>query len=333
MNNGINISTTDKYPIFDPNIHLNDNDKINNNNNNKDITYNFNLKNLNILSNECKSYLEPLSTQYCFPIFTIECINIIKWELNNWLLNKDKCDNLKKFENNKIFYLNFESPKLINCFDILPFLYSAFTHPKTLDLISNQIGFKLNIILDYEIAHFAKKIDSNLNKKLNNLNSNLNLNFGEYSKIIIREKSVAYPYICIINLNSIDISNNLPLGYGFFLKGRLIENLAGKIIFNKNSNSEMILCPSFVPSKISNYEDLKDRDRFKDQIKKQSFKKIKLSSSSSSSSSSYSSSNVSLKPNHHDSKIDKDVERIKKYKNWLNSFYLSENHMGDLQKQ
>lgn len=228
------------YPTFDPQLHL-----INENNQSTGIT----LKNLNFLSNQCKSYIEPISTDNlinCFPLFTSECISIIKWELNEWLLNKDKCENFSTDYN----LINFESPSFKNSSHKLPFLYNALTNPETLNLLSSQIGFQLNIINDYEFIHFAKRLSPGSSGKLFDKDI-----LGKSSKIIIRETSVAYPYICIIKLNKSNFSTQLPVGYAFFLKGRLIENLAGKLINqNTKSTDEIILCPSFKPKTISIYE-------------------------------------------------------------------------------
>lgn len=230
----------DLYPKFDPQIHLiNENHKV----------INITLKNLNFLSEQCKSYIEPISTDNlinCFPLFTSECITIIKWELNKWLINKDKCENLFSDQN----IINFESSSFKNSRTKLPFLCDALENPQTLKLLNNQIGFQLNIITDYEFMHFAKRLSPGSAYKL--LDKDI---LGKSSKIILRKKSVAYPYICIIKLNKSNFSTNLPIGYAFFLKGRLIENLAGKLI-NKNikSTNEIILCPSFQPSTISMYE-------------------------------------------------------------------------------
>lgn len=278
--------SNNEYPKFDPKIHL-ILDINNNNNNNKQ----FNINKLNIFSPECKSYIEPLSNN-CFPIFTIDCINIIQWELNNYLKNKDKCTNLKKFDKDTNFsFINFESPIFKNCKKSLPFLYDAFTNKITINLLSNNLGFQIDLINDYEIIHFAKKIDDN-NKKIIE-----KMNLGESSKIIIREKSVAYPYICLIKINKNDISENLPIGYGLFLKGRLIENLAGKIIFNKNTQNEMVLCPSFVPKQIKLYEDFKQN-----QFLKNNNKIIHLNDD-----------------------CNDDFKSIEKYKVWLNKYYNKSN--------
>lgn len=280
-----------EYPKFNPEIHLILDPNNNNNNNNK--TKQFDIDKLNIFSPECKSYIEPLSNN-CFPIFTIDCIKIIQWELNNYLKNKDKCTNLKKFDKDIDFsFINFESPIFKNCKKCLPFLYDAFTNNLTINLLSNNLGFQIDLINDYEIIHFAKKIDDN-NKQIIE-----KMNLGESSKIIIREKSVAYPYICLIKINKNDISENLPIGYGLFLKGRLIENLAGKIIYNKNTQNEMVLCPSFVPKQIKLYEDFKQN-----QILKKS-----------------NNNNNSKKIIHLSDDCNEDFKSIEKYKVWLNKYY------------
>lgn len=292
------MSQTTGYPSFNPELHLITSEDTHDASKAKP-KIKFDIRKLNILSPECNSYLEPLS-QNCFPIFTAACIKIIQWELNNWLLTKDRCDCLKKFEKDKSFsFLNFESPTMKSCVNVLPFSYQAFTHAKTIEVLSSHLGFPIELVMDYEIAHFAKKIDSH-NKHMVE-----KMNLGVSSKVIIRKKSVAYPYICLIKINPNDICAALPVGYAFFLKGRLIENLAGKVIYNKNTVNEMVLCPSYVPKQINLYEDYKQNQN-----------KVLCSK---------------LYKNFREEENIENIERIKSYKTWLNRYYTSEGHIGDIQ--
>lgn len=264
--------------------------------------FSFDINKLNLFSKECTSYLEPVSHN-CFPVFSPSCIKIIQWELNNYLIKKDECYCLKQFQKNNISFLNFESPSMKNCKKRLPFLYDAFTSSNTIELLSNKIGFPIEIVPDYEIAHFAKKLDSE-NKKIVD-----KMDLGASSKIIIRNKSVAYPYICLIKINQDDIYEKLPTGYAFFLKGRLIENLAGKIIFKKNSPNEMVLCPSYVPKQIKYYEDFKQKQISSSVMNAQNSKrKIR-------------NRRGIFKTNDKSVDYKKDIQSIKKYKTWLNKYY------------
>lgn len=299
-----------EYPKFDPNIHLI-----------TDLTaplrYRCDLKKLDIFSPECKSYLEPLSSK-CFPIFTPECIKIIQWELNNWLATKDKCDNLKQFFKDKTFsFLNFESPTLSNCLTLLPFIHDTFTHEETIRILSFHVGFQLDVVMDYEIAHFAKKIDNATKSHI------AKLNLGESSKIIIRKKSVAYPYVCLIKLNPHDISPSVPIGYGFFLKGRLIENLAGKIIYTKNSPNEVVLCPSYVPGQIKLYEDLKDRKQRTKMTKRMKNGPSNINSNKTNDSSLCISTNSKFYKDVRALETDSNTEKIEQYTTWLNRYYMN----------
>lgn len=275
--------------------------------------YKFDIRKSNIFSSECNCYLEPVSKN-CFPIFTPECIEIFKNEINSWLLRKDSCNNLRPIDkNNKPTFLNFESPTLRNCTSILPFIYDAFTHSETIKLLGIHLGFELDSVLDYEIAHFAKKLDQNSKSFIEKLG------LGISSKVIIRKKTVAYPYVCIIKLNPKDICDFLPAGYGIFLRGRLIENLAGKIIFNNNTNNEIILCPSYVPKQINQYEDYKDliKKKLKNGKKSQIITKNKITNIKKATKGK-SFDNTSY-----------DFEKIEKYKLWLNRYYMGNDHRCD----
>lgn len=306
----INKLSKNDYPKFNPKLHLIEKKS--------NLSCKFNIENLNIFSPECNSYIEPLSN-ICFPIFSNDCIKIIQWELNNFLKFKDKCKNLKQFNKfNSFSFINFESPILKNCSNYLPFLFDAFTNNETINLLSNQLGFPIEIIYDYEIVHFAKKIDDN-NKKIID-----KMNLGKSSKVIIRSKSVAYPYICLIKINPNDISENIPIGYGLFLKGRLIENLAGKIIYNKNTENEMVLCPSFVPKQIKLYEDYKQYQIMKNNNISDNRKNNNLNITNNSiiniNNDSISNNSSNILQYSSDDYTD-DIKSIEKYKIWLNKYY------------
>ncbi|GMM48417.1 hypothetical protein DAPK24_050150 [Pichia kluyveri] len=177
------------------------------------------INQLPLFSSKCKSYLE-LHSDKIIPIFTLKCIEVIESELINY-----------KQENPSVS----TSPSLESALSLLPFTFDALTHPSTLSLISKYLGFSISPIMHYEFVHFSKT----------------------KNPIIIHEKSVAYPFICIIQLPKVQKHfSYIPPGHLFILKGRVIENISFKFSKSTNENNNyMVLCPFYTPDNQLNYED------------------------------------------------------------------------------
>ncbi|KAG7700874.1 hypothetical protein KL951_000989 [Ogataea haglerorum] len=156
-----------------------------------------------------------------FPLFSRECVELLRQEVEQYsqvVLEKENCN-------------AFTSPKLRDCEQLLPFVYQAWTHPATIRAISVVSGFDMRLCFDYEIAHFCRSRNS--------------------SQVLVRQKSVAYPYICVMGLNSADVQSS---GYATVLKGRLSENLATKQPQEKDSLT-IVLCATLQPENVICYED------------------------------------------------------------------------------
>jgi hypothetical protein len=139
-----------------------------------------------------------------FPLFTHQCITYITQEL-------------------ELQHHRSHSPSLEKCSQTHPFLHSALTHHETLSAISQRINNgtrnRITPINHYEVIHKANT---------------------ESGRIILRHRTVAYPYTCIINTNMNGTQlPHLPLGYAVILKGRVIENLAMQL------RVPAVLCPTF----------------------------------------------------------------------------------------
>ncbi|ODV86913.1 hypothetical protein CANARDRAFT_6483 [[Candida] arabinofermentans NRRL YB-2248] len=272
-------STNLIYPTFNPILHLN----YRNTNLIKSIDA---IELLNINNDE--HTLEMIGDG-SFPLFTQSCIEIMKWELLNYINSKNQ-SSLK---------LNscFESPKLKDCKDILPFVYEAWTNPETSKAISAISGFDLKTCLDYEIAHFAKHSTKKHRHQLNvSKYQKRKMNGRANDPLILRKKSIAYPYICLVKMfssQSLTASPNiaatspesrsnstssfvqrshqqfdssLPEGYAVVLQGRLTENMAYRTLphYRKKYSSKstgaqfnIMLCATFQPVDLIKYEDLK----------------------------------------------------------------------------
>lgn len=292
------------YPKFDPVLHLIKPS-------NENITVKIDIFKENFLSDKCKLYLEQTNDFNSYPVFTLECIKIINWEINSWFNSFKISSNLNNLNNLKIFNNNIINFEILKYLHNLPFLFNALTNNETLNLLSSYLGFEINPILNYEFAHIASKRGNFKNFKNIKFNKN-NLN----SKFIIRDKSVAYPFICLIKLNKNQLSDNFKLGYCILLKGRLIENLACKLILKNNSNFQSILCPTYVPKQVKNFEDMKDLCTFNSKNDKSNQAKISKKSHCQTKndilSKKCTSSNTSNVQN---------LQKIEKYKYWLNNYF------------
>ncbi|WPK22977.1 hypothetical protein PUMCH_000200 [Australozyma saopauloensis] len=95
--------------------------------------------------------ISPIGVTDAFPLFTEEAIDIMKLEVLRKLTFLEHA----RYSNSSTSGLDCmvrgyvkDNEKIIN-----PFIYDAWTHPKTMELVSLMAGVDLEIVMDYEIAH------------------------------------------------------------------------------------------------------------------------------------------------------------------------------------
>lgn len=130
---------------------------------------------------------------------------------------------------------------------ICPFIYSAWTHPKTMELISRMAGVELEIIMDYEIAHTNISMKSSNKAEEERIKHQQELvrrgSTGDDIPAVVGWHYDSYPFVCVLMLsdtsNMIGGETSLRMGNGNVaivpspikgsanvLQGRLIEHIA-----------------------------------------------------------------------------------------------------------
>ena len=215
------------YPQFNPDKHLNYAPSSNH----------FTMQDLGI-----KEGISPIGATVAFQLFTQEAIDIMKHEILQptvfeqcaFASNISKCQ-LRGYAK-----------------DLAPFTYAAWTHARTLEIVSKEAGVDLEIMFNYEVAHInlavgnadEKKVEDNNNNKDNNNNNNNNNKQEESS--VVGWHFDSYPFVCVLMLT--DLSKSIggetcfrnertgelvrvadpKRGSATVLQGRYIEHIAMK---------------------------------------------------------------------------------------------------------
>lgn len=195
-----------------------------------------------------KNQISPIGVSDAFPLFTDEATDIMKMEC------------LKKDVFLKYGRTSFNSTSGMDCVvrgyakvgkDVITrFIYDAWTHPKTVELISTMAGVELEVVMDYEIAHVNIGVTSEevaeQQRKVHAREQALSgENSGEDIPAIVGWHKDSYPFVCVLMLS--DTSNMIggetylrmgdskvahvqgpQKGSAAVLQGRLIEHLAPK---------------------------------------------------------------------------------------------------------
>lgn len=190
-----------------------------------------------------------------FQLFTDEAITIMRQEV----LQRDTFMKYARYSYNSTSGMDcvvrgfVKDGDEINC----PFTYQAWTHCKTMELVSKMAGVELEIVMDYEIAH------TNISMKLNDMveeerikhqrqlidqesATSTTTNGGDDIPAVVGWHYDSYPFVCVLMLsdttNMIGGETSLRMGSGHngkvaivpsptkgsanVLQGRLIEHIA-----------------------------------------------------------------------------------------------------------
>lgn len=188
-----------------------------------------------------------------FPLFTDDAIAIMKAEI----LQKDLFMKFARYTNLSTSGLDCVIRGYVkkNKDVYTPFVHEAWTHPKTVELISRISGVELEVIMDYEIAHVNMGLKSKedvateseviMAARTRALSGESD---GEDIPAIVGWHRDSYPFVCVLMLSDTSemiggetslrlggdkkgkvVSIEGPkLGYGAVLQGRLIEHIAPK---------------------------------------------------------------------------------------------------------
>lgn len=204
-----------------------------------------------------KLQISPIGVSDPFPLFTDEAVQIMRMEI----LQKDLFLKHAKVSFNSTSGLdcNIRGYVTDNGNVVTPFTHAAWTHPKTMELISTMAGVDLEVVMDYEIAHvnigltddktaMAQRSPEEIAKRERLFtDDNLGDNSGEDIPAIVGWHNDSYPFVCVLMLS--DTSEMIggetylrmgdgkmarapgpQLGNATVLQGRLIQHLAPKPI-------------------------------------------------------------------------------------------------------
>ncbi|OWB68047.1 hypothetical protein B5S33_g4783 [[Candida] boidinii] len=233
----------------------------------------------------------------CFPLFNRNCIEIMKDEFNNYICNLKKnnkqkynkfsfvSEDLKESKKKLPFcYQAWNNKHTINaisaiagidlkiCSDFEIAHFSKNTTSKktataaTTTLSSSSPSSSSTHSTINKFTHGNNSIKNhNKQKHTNHFKNNNNINNSltdQVDYLISREKSIAYPYVCIVKLISNE-DDESPEGYGIILQGRININIACKQVIEMNKsmkaicNYNIVMMATFQPKNLINYEDMK----------------------------------------------------------------------------
>lgn len=195
--------------------------------------------------------ISPIGVTDAFPLFTEEAIDIMKLEVLRKLTFLEharySCSSSSGLDCMVRGYVK-DNEKIIN-----PFVYEAWTHPKTMELVSLMAGVDLEIVMDYEIAHVnvgvcdestaeEQRIKHDQAQRLKVFSGESD---GSDIPAIVGWHHDSYPFVCVLMLsdtsemiggetylrtgdNKITKVSGPTKGAAAMLQGRLISHLAPK---------------------------------------------------------------------------------------------------------
>ncbi|KAK6204738.1 uncharacterized protein RJT21DRAFT_117182 [Scheffersomyces amazonensis] len=179
-----------------------------------------------------------------FPLFTDEAIEIMRQEI----LTKETFMKYARYAYNSTSGMDCVIRGYVKNDDVIstPFIYKAWTHPKTQDLINKKAGVELEVIMDYEIAHVnvSMKDEKMVEKELALITDDgkTTVNSQDMPAVVGWHRD-SYPFVCVLMLSDttkmIGGETGLKMGNGNFavvpgpkkgyaaiLQGRMIEHIA-----------------------------------------------------------------------------------------------------------
>ncbi|GEQ66973.1 hypothetical protein JCM33374_g636 [Metschnikowia sp. JCM 33374] len=198
-----------------------------------------------------KLQISPIGVSDPFPLFTDEAVDIMRMEV----LQKDAFLKHARTSHTSTSGLDCvlrgwvsEKKEILT-----PFTYAAWTHPKTMELVSTMAGVELEIVMDYEIAHVNIGITDPKNAAAQctpgEIEKRRKFFTGESSDedipAIVGWHKDSYPFVCVLMLSDTTqmIGGETYLrmgdsklarvsgpqrGNAAMLQGRLINHLAPK---------------------------------------------------------------------------------------------------------
>lgn len=202
-----------------------------------------------------KKQISSIGVSDPFPLFTDEAIAIMKAEI----LQKDIFMKYARRNHSSTSGMDCIIRGYVKTGEEIhtPFVHLAWTHPKTLELISHIAGVELEVVMDYEIAHVnmamedKSAVDGDKSIREAQARARQGLSDGSDIPAIVGWHNDSYPFVCVLMLSDTTdmiggetslrmggADDGTPkkvcsvpgpqLGFASVLQGRLIEHIAPK---------------------------------------------------------------------------------------------------------
>lgn len=181
--------------------------------------------------------ISPIGVSDPFPLFTEEAISIMRQEI----LEKEVFLKYARYSNSST---TGKDCSIRGYTDATPFTKTAWTHPKTMELVSLMAGVELEVVLDYEIASVNVSMKDKAQAEAE-LEENDKKGSSEVDAVVGWHYD-SYPFVCVLMLSDtstmIGGETSLKMGKGMedniacvpgptqgsaaVLQGRFVEHMA-----------------------------------------------------------------------------------------------------------
>lgn len=163
-----------------------------------DATNRISMNDLNIVD---PNQISTVGVSDPFPLFTDEAIEIMRQEF----LQKELFLKYAKYCFNSTSGLDANLRGYVKNDDVIetPFIHDAWTHPKTMELISRMAGVELEIVMDQEIAHVNISMKSEEQAAEERIQQARTRAFsgssdGEDIPAVVGWHKDSYPFVCVL---------------------------------------------------------------------------------------------------------------------------------------
>ncbi len=185
--------------------------------------------------------ISPVAVTSPFPLFTPDAVAIMRAEI----LNPKLIENYGKLSwnaNNLVEdYENLQCVLRGYAKDAAPFTYQAWTHPQTVEIVSEMAGVELQVAFDYEVAHVNLDIKTTESEDERALKTK----GKDDMPALVGWHRDSYPFVCVLMLSDttnmtgggtymrkgngeISMVEGPKQGHATVLQGRVVEHLAPK---------------------------------------------------------------------------------------------------------
>ncbi|CAK9439158.1 uncharacterized protein LODBEIA_P33820 [Lodderomyces beijingensis] len=174
--------------------------------------------------------ISPIGVSDPFPLFTQEAVDIMRSEV----LQRDNFLKYARYSFNSTSGLDsvvrgyVKTEGVVNC----PFIYQAWTHPTTTELVSRMAGVDLDVIMDYEIAqvNVSMRDQDTVIEEVKKVERSMSEGSSEIPAVVGWHHD-SYPFVCVLMLSETTnmIGGETSLRMGHDISGGGDGNMFGKV--------------------------------------------------------------------------------------------------------